>query len=190
MFHEKCFKTFLHSATVENVSCPECRDCEKDPKLCVLVSKEQTPAFTYEDDVVRYSSKSPGNPVSRASSAFPFWQMEDTHGFDTLCYHGNTTLQDGRQGLLVDPGAWSNLAGETWIQRMAKKALAAGHDVAQGKFPKPMRVAGVGRGTDRAEWEVHVPIALIDADNHGTLHEFRSPVIGGAGRELLALLGL
>jgi len=56
--------------------------------------------------------------------------MEDTHGADTLCYHGNTMLQDGRQGLLVDPGAWSNLAGEVWIQEMAKKALAAGHDVA------------------------------------------------------------
>ena len=116
--------------------------------------------------------------------------MEETHGADTLCYHGNTILQDGRQGLLVDPGAWSNLAGETWIQEMAKKALAAGHEVAQGKLPKPMRVAGVGRGTDRAEWEVHVPIALIDEENHGTLHEFRSPVIGGGGKELPALLGL
>ena len=63
--------------------------------------------------------------------------MEETPGFDTLCCHGNTILQDGRQGLLVDPGAWSNLAGETWIQEMAKKAFAAGHEVAQGKLPKP-----------------------------------------------------
>ena len=73
---------------------------------------------------------------------------------------------------------------------MAKEALAAGHEVAQGKLPKPMRVAGVGQGTDRAEWEVHVPTAFIDEENHGTLHEFRSPVIGGSGKELPALLGL
>ena len=99
-------------------------------------------------------------------SRFGKWKRL-THGTDALCYHGNTILQDGRQGLLVDPGAWSNLAGEAWIQAMAEKALAAGHDVAQGKLPKPMRVAGVGRGTDRAEWEVHVPIALIDVDSKG-----------------------
>jgi hypothetical protein len=73
---------------------------------------------------------------------------------------------------------------------MAKKALTAGHDVAQGKLQKPLRVAGVGRGTDQAEWEVHVPIALIDTEENGALHEFRAPVIGGAGKELPALLGL
>ena len=87
---------------------------------------------------MKSQAKNPSNPTSGPSSSFPFWQMEDTHGADTLCYHGNTILQDGRQGLLVDPGAWSNLAGETWIQEMAKTAFAAGHEVAQGKLPKPM----------------------------------------------------
>ena len=81
----------------------------------------------------------------------------------------------------MDPGAWSTLAGESLIQEMAKQAFAAGHYVAQGELPKPMRVAGVGRGADRAAWEVHVPMALIDAEGDGSLHEFRSPVIGGAG---------
>jgi hypothetical protein len=109
---------------------------------------------------------------------------------ETLCYHGNTKLADGRQGLLVDPGAWSNLAGENWTQDMSKKAMSAGHNVAQGRLSKPMTVAGVGRDTDRAEWEVHMPIALLDSDGVGLLHEFRVPVIGGEGANLPALLGL
>ena len=53
-----------------------------------------------------------------------------------------------------------------------------------------MRIAGVGKGTDRAEWEVRVPIALIDVEGEGALHEFRVPVVGGAGKGLPALLGL
>ena len=198
VFHEKCLSVFFQSTRVEHVTCPECRGSVRDPKNFLYISKGQFHYATEssgDEGNSRPKNRNPEQPLSRAQSsgshvAFPFWQMEDTHGNDTLCYHGNTILQDGRQGLLVDPGAWSNLAGEAWIQAMAEKALAAGHDVAQGKLPKPMRVAGVGRGTDHAEWEVHVPIALIDVENQGTLHEFRSPVIGGAGRELPALLGL
>ena len=53
-----------------------------------------------------------------------------------------------------------------------------------------MRIAGVGKGTDRAEWEVRVPIALIDVEGEGALYEFRVPVVGGAGKGLPALLGL
>jgi hypothetical protein len=53
-----------------------------------------------------------------------------------------------------------------------------------------LRIAGVGKGTDRAEWEVRVPIALIDIEGEGELHEFRVPVVGGTGKGLPALLGL
>ena len=73
---------------------------------------------------------------------------------------------------------------------MASKALNAGLNVAQGRLEKPMRVAGVGRDTDRAEWEVRVPIALVDNEGNGALHEFHAPVVGGAGKALPALLGL
>jgi hypothetical protein len=54
---------------------------------------------------------------------FPWWpaSLANASQADETCYHGNTRLADGRQGLLVDPGAWSNLAGEQWVQDMAKK---------------------------------------------------------------------
>ena len=135
------------------------------------------------------SSSSLGSSTVVVPPFFPWWQVDMNPG-ETLCYHGNTKLADGRQGLLVDPGAWSNLAGENWTQDMSKKAMTAGHNVAQGRLSKPMTVAGVGRDTDRAEWEVHMPIALLDSDGVGLLHEFRVPVIGGEGANLPALLGL
>ena len=73
---------------------------------------------------------------------------------------------------------------------MAAKAIKAGRNVAQGKLPKPLKVAGVGNGTNEAKWEVHVPIALEDTDGHVSLHEYRVPVITDEGRDLPALLGL
>ena len=122
---------------------------------------------------------------------FPYWEsLDELKESDSLCYHGSTVLPDGRQGLLVDPGAWSNLAGETWVQMLAAKALQAGHNIAQGRLGKPMHVAGVGKDTNKAEWEVHMPIALIDSDGAGALHEFHVPVVGKDGKGLPALLGL
>jgi hypothetical protein len=73
---------------------------------------------------------------------------------------------------------------------MADKAIKAGRNVSQGKLPKPLKVAGVGNGTNEAKWEVHVPIALADMDGNVSLHEYRVPVIGDEGKELPALLGL
>ena len=115
---------------------------------------------------------------------FPCWEVKE------FCYHGNTRLSDGRHGLLVDPGAWSNLVGESWAIEMAKKALNSGLKPTQVKLDHPLNVAGVGNGTNSAEWEVHLPIA-IDSHGEGTrLSEFRAPSVGGLGKDLPALLGL
>ena len=90
----------------------------------------------------------------------------------------------------MDPGAWSNLVGETWAIEMAKKAIESGHRPNQAKLETPLNVAGVGNGTNSAEWEVHLPIA-IDVQGDGTrISEFRAPSVGGPGKDLPALLGL
>ena len=73
---------------------------------------------------------------------------------------------------------------------MAEKALKSGNVIGKGKLPKPMKVAGVGNGTNKAEWEVRMPIALTDFEGNVTLNEYHVPVVGEEGRELPALLGL
>ena len=118
------------------------------------------------------------------------WTLDEGKDLTELCFHGNTGLADGRQGLLIDPGAWSNLAGEIWIQKMARKALDAGLKVGQNKLDKPLNVAGVGNGTNNAQWETQVPIALNNADGNVTMHAYNAPTVGGEGKGLPALLGL
>ena len=53
-----------------------------------------------------------------------------------------------------------------------------------------MTVAGVGKSTNKAEWEVRLPIALLDTDGNAALHEYHVPVVGAEGKNLPALLGL
>ena len=82
------------------------------------------------------------------------------------------------------------MVGESWAIEMAKKAMNSGLKPNQVKLEHPLNVAGVGNGTNSAEWEVHLPIA-IDSHGDGTkLSEFRAPSVGGQGKDLPALLGL
>jgi hypothetical protein len=132
---------------------------------------------------------------SRVPGPFmPMWQYEEqvNPGPDNSekCYHGLTNLSDGRQGLLVDPGAWSNLAGESWVIKMARKAVDSGYKVAETRMVQPLNVAGVGTGSNSAEWEVQLPIAVCDSDGHANLHVYKAPTVRGEGKDLPALLGL
>ena len=123
------------------------------------------------------------------------WQVEGQGNLgpntqEEKCYHGLTNLPDGRQGLLVDPGAWSNLAGETWILKMARKAVESGLKVSETKMAQPLKVAGVGTGSNSAEWEIQVPIAVCDSEGSVNMHAYKAPVVRGEGKELPVLLGL
>jgi hypothetical protein len=205
VFHEKCLKAFMLSCTNKDPECPECRGSTNDPKAYVYIAESQfIVSDSSGDEGTR--EKKPASPIRRATpdvnsstsstwsqvnrGFFPLWRIDEPCVSDELCFHGNTALTDGRQGLLVDPGAWNNLAGEIWTQKMAEKALKAGYNVAQGRLQKPMKVAGVGNGTNNAEWEVRMPIALSDVEGNVTLNEYHVPVVGGMGKELPALLGL
>jgi hypothetical protein len=140
---------------------------------------------------VSASSGSHSWPQLNANETFlPTWTIETPGTQTELCYHGNTCLPDGREGLLIDPGAWSNLAGQSWVHRMCTKALKAGLKVKQARMDKPLNVAGVGHGTNKAEWEVKMPIALGDTDGTVLMHNYTAPTVTGAGSELPALLGL
>lgn len=142
----------------------------------------------------RASASEGPRPSGMPSGAYPWWplinQMQDASDAST-CYHANTRLSDGRLGLLIDPGAWANLAGENWTKELARKALEAGHRPSQRKLAKPYEVKGVGTGQNAAAWEVTLPIALIE-ENEGetSIHQYQAPAVGGQGRELPALLGL
>ena len=116
----------------------------------------------------------------------PWWPSGVTHSFLS-----STQLASGEISILVDPGAWTNLIGNKLALQLAQKAANAGHKLTQRKLTEPLYVAGVGSGTQKAEWCVNFPIAINDRDgNSSTLHRFEAPVVEGDGDHLPGLLGL
>ena len=56
---------------------------------------------------------------------------------------------------------------------------------------QPIDVAGVGDGTQRANWLASLPIAVPNPDGSAVLHTFESPILSqGSGANLPGLLGL
>ena len=88
-------------------------------------------------------------------------------------------MQDGRPGLLADPGAWSNLAGESWIHEPKENS----------RNPCVLQVLVEALIVPSGKY-MRMPTALVDTEGNSYLREFRPPVIGGAGTALPALLGL
>jgi hypothetical protein len=100
-------------------------------------------------------------------------------------YHSMTQLPD-HMSILVDPGAWTNLAGSDWVRRLATLAVEAGHTPSQEKLRRALNVQGVGQGGQSAVWQITLPVAIAD-EERTLLHEFTAPVVNGG---LPALLGL
>ena len=121
------------------------------------------------------------------------WCPNDTQSTDAnaLQYHAMTRLVDGRLSIIVDPGAWTNLIGVNLAKQIADRGLAAGQRPAQSRMQHPIDVAGVGDGTQRANWMAHLPIAVPNPDGSAVLHGFESPILDqGSGANLPGLLGL
>ena len=109
---------------------------------------------------------------------------------DTPYYLASTDLPGGRLGVIVDTGAWTNLWGLHFAQRLANKAIAANLQPTEERLRQPLYVAGVGSGSQQANWELNVPIATTNRDGATTQHSMRAPAVEGEGCELPALLGL
>jgi len=73
---------------------------------------------------------------------------------------------------------------------MARKAINSGYKVAEARMSQPLNVAGVGTGSNSAEWEVQLPIAVCDSEGQANLHAYKAPTVRGEGKDLPALLGL
>ena len=117
------------------------------------------------------------------------WWPTGSNG-DTPYYLASTDLPGGRIGVIVDTGAWTNLWGLRVAQRLAAKAHQAGLEPKSERLRRPLHVAGVGNGSQQANWELNIPIAVTNRDGVTTQHSMRAPAVEGEGSELPALLGL
>jgi len=107
-----------------------------------------------------------------------------TDSLDLSVYHTKAQLPGRREGLLVDPGAHSNLTGDRWLRRCDQLSRAHGHSVAYRPLEKPQGVEGVGKGSQECTQEAEVPLAFGDG-SHG---RYITPVVPDS--DVPALLGL
>ena len=111
------------------------------------------------------------------------------YGSSRQCYHANTRPEDGSMALLIDPGSVGNLCGDRWAEELSRKAREHGF---QGKFrrrAKPLRVSGVGAGSQQCINEYSLPIALFKGDaSSATKSVYEAP--GVMNSDLPGLLGL
>ncbi|CAE7222318.1 unnamed protein product [Symbiodinium sp. CCMP2592] len=128
--------------------------------------------------------------------SFPWWPCNgNSSGNDgaptAMIMH--STSHDDFQSILIDPGAYTNLAGLRWVRQLAQKCHDRGLDVVQHQLSSPMSIAGVGQGTQQCTWAVRLPIgvpAICEGEEHNARCSFEAPVVGGSGAGLPALLGL
>ena len=117
---------------------------------------------------------------------FPWWSMKDGK------YYLSVKLPTGLS-IIVDPGAYTNLAGVKWVKAQAEQAKQNKHYSKQNKMKVPLGVSGVGNGSQQCTWQAQIPVAVEGEypSGHSTcVHKFECPIVEGAGEDLPALLGL
>ena len=93
--------------------------------------------------------------------------------------------------IIVDPGAWTNLAGGKWVRQMGDRAQKHARKPKQEKLKKPLEVQGVGRGTQSANWSTRMPIVVLNKEGDAVEQIYEVPTLEGEdGADIPALLGL
>jgi hypothetical protein len=99
--------------------------------------------------------------------------------------HSMTSIP-GKEGMVVDTGAWENLSGGDSIRRQEAAALQAGHATRWQRRARPKHVSGVGDNAKVCLEDAVVPGCL----NDGTLIKYTTPVISGDPSTTPTLYGL
>jgi len=191
--HKECLEqwevTLVRQGRDNDYKCPLCRG---DPVIIERGNWEQletspppAPAAAAEDRPSSHGSQysSATSILTPRENTFPWWPGEES------IFLADTQLP-GRISWIVDIGAWSNLIGLNLALKQTQAAKSAGFAVREDKRPEPLRVAGVGRGQQTAEWDMVCPLALTDETGVTDIHEIRAPIVQGDGANLPGLLGL
>ena len=173
VFHQECFDEYI-SRTDTAPSCPNCRGSPNVIALFRYIMPVPTPEAS--------RVQTPVSSVFHTPSSFPWWPVPDHQGTrrgqKAQVYHTTThRTEDGRLGLLVDPGSFGNLVGDQWITAAAREASIAGYQTNHRGMPSPLEVGGVGSGTQQCRQQVILPAALRSADGSMTQATYTAPVI-------------
>ena len=92
--------------------------------------------------------------------------------------------------MIVDPGAWTSMMGSNLARALVRACIAAGHRPQQCKMDKPVKIAGVGTGSNDIRFEFEGPIAIPLEDGSAKLFKLQAGIVEPPGDELPGLLGI
>jgi len=121
-------------------------------------------------------------------------EMPD-HDHEGVYLHERLRLAQG-EGLLVDPGAYDNLVGQAWVDRVRSILENAGQQrsISSCKLQHPVAINGVGSGHLIGQEHVSVPGLILSATGpdqpRSGMHEATYEAAMIPGSELPAMLGL
>ena len=90
--------------------------------------------------------------------------------------------------MLVDPGSIGNLGGDAWALDVAKVAIQNGRKPQQVRRDRPLKVSGVGHGSQTASHNCVLPSCFQKLDGSFHSGSFEAPIVKDS--DLPGLLGL
>jgi hypothetical protein len=212
MFHAGCWDNLMRAANAPGLDrriradCPNCRGAGSliaiwnyvDPNLITQQIAGWEAPNELEASAEHHSVSTPRSVQDHdASSAWYSGEHEGGSGpaeTPTVhpgrpAYHVQTRLADGRPALVVDPGSVGNLAGDAWAKTVAQAAARNGQHPSYQKRTRPLKVQGVGNGSQECEYDCTLPVALRQKNGKTvSLGQLVTPTVGGS--DLPGLLGL
>ena len=129
------------------------------------------------------------DPHATGSGYHPWWETVETSNISASHVNNFHSLRtcnsSGLVGLLVDPGAHDNLAGETTMRRLEHQLEVR---AVMKKLNQPLSFSGVGKSSQQADRALSVDFQLSNTENGTTRCSYTAPVIPNS--ELPPLLGL
>ena len=192
LFHIHCWNDLLIRTDEATESCPNCRG---SARIAARFRYIAPPVVAYQEP----NDAAPTMTTNSSATSFHSVFMMTGIGSQVLMInnteaqrvlHSSTALPDGRLSIIVDVGAWKNLFGRKLVRQAAEMAIAAGYRPKQWKMDTPLRVQGIGNGTQECVWEIRLPIAAEDGSGETHVHSFDTPIVEGTGEDVPGLLGL
>ena len=129
VYHVHCWNDLLIAEERPVYKCPACRGGAR------VIAR-----FRFIPDHTEPNSR--GTSADCFQSAFPW--MPAPGAQPEGCYHSSTQLPGGQLSIMVEIGAWTNLAGTKTGRAIAQAAVAAGHQPQQRWTTQPLSIMGVG----------------------------------------------
>ena len=136
-----------------------------------------------------WTSASTGSWLAPTAGApGPSFQVPTSKDISQVFHIETRLAEHGLMGLLVDPGSIGNLAGETWAVDMATDAVANSRKPDQYKRERPLKVSGVGSGSQVANHNVVLPICCQQLSGNHSSGSFETATVRKSG--LPGIIGL